>query len=81
MKTKISSILSGVALLLGLSACEQPHEFAPTQYDDHFTSLLAKFYDDDRDENNFPGEVDMASHTITFVFPYNYPPLPRTSSR
>ena len=74
MKTKISSILSGVALLLGLSACEQPHEFAPTQYDDHFTSLLAKFYDDDRDENNFPGEVDMASHTITFVFPYNYPP-------
>lgn len=74
MKTKISSILSGVALLLGLSACEQPHEFAPTQYDDHFTSLTAKFYDDDRDENNFNGEVDMASHTITFVFPYNYPP-------
>lgn len=73
MKTKISTLLSSIALLVGLSACEQPHEFAPTKYDEHFDSLTASFYDDDRDENKFPAEVDYAAKTICFVFPYNYP--------
>lgn len=74
MKNKIISLISGVALLAGLTACEQPHEFSPTHYSEHFTSVFAKFYDDDRDENYFPAEVDDVNHIINFVFPYNYPP-------
>lgn len=62
-----------MALLAGLSSCEKVHEFTPAEVDDQFLSIYAMFYDDDRDENNFPAEVDQINHVITFVFPYNYP--------
>ncbi len=73
MKTKILSLVSAVGLLLGLSACHDPHEFSPTNYDEHFDSMTASFFDDDRDENKFPAEFDYVNHIITIVVPYTYP--------
>lgn len=73
MKTKILSLVSAVGLLLGLSACQDPHEFSPTTYDEHFDSMTASFFDDDRDENKFPAEFDYQNHIITIVVPYTYP--------
>lgn len=74
MKTKFFSLASAAALLLGLSACHEPYEFTPTEYDEHFNSMTACFLDDDRDENSFPAEFDYANHIITIVIPYTYPP-------
>lgn len=73
MKKNIISIFSGIALLTSVTCCQDPHEFQPDIQDEFFDSLTAQFYDDDRDENSFPAEVDYAARTITFVFPYNYP--------
>lgn len=73
MKTKILSFLSAAALLLGMSACQDPHEFSPTNYDEHFDSMTASFFDDDRDENSFGAEFDYVNHIVTIVIPYTYP--------
>ncbi|MDE6831389.1 MAG: DUF5018 domain-containing protein, partial [Muribaculaceae bacterium] len=73
MKTKILSLASAVALLLGVSACQDPHEFSPTKYDEHFDSMTASFPDDDRDENKFLAEFDYDNHIVTIVVPYTYP--------
>ncbi len=73
MKTKILSLVSAVGLIFGLSACQDPHEFSPTKYDEHFDSMTASFFDDDRDENAFPAEFDYQNHVITIVVPWTYP--------
>lgn len=73
MKTQILSLVSAVAILLGLSACHDPHEFSPTKYDEQFDSMTASFFDDDRDENIFYAEFDYQNHIITLVVPYTYP--------
>ncbi|MBP2692072.1 MAG: DUF5018 domain-containing protein [Muribaculaceae bacterium] len=56
-----------------MSACQDPHEFSPTHYDEQFDSMTASFYDDDRAENSFPAEIDYNNHVITIVVPYTYP--------
>lgn len=74
MKTKFLYLVSAAALLWELSACHDPYEFTPTQYDEYFNSMTARFFDDDRDENSFPAEFDYANRIITIVIPYTYPP-------
>lgn len=73
MKTKILSLLSGIAILAGLTACQDPHEFSPVKQNEQFDSMTAKFYDDDRDENSFQAEFDYENKVITIVIPYTYP--------
>lgn len=73
MKTKILSLASAVVLLLGASACQDVHEFAPDIQNEPFDSMSASFFDDDRDENSFPAEFDFDNHVITVVVPYTYP--------
>ncbi len=73
MKTKIYSFVTAAALLLGFSACHDPHEFSPQIYDECFDSMTAKFIDDDRAENSFAAEFDYVNHVITVVIPYTYP--------
>lgn len=73
MKTKILSLISAASFLIGMSACQDPHEFSPTHYDEQFDSMTASFYDDDRAENSFPAEIDYNNHVITIVVPYTYP--------
>lgn len=75
MKSKFLSIVSAAALLIGASACQDPHEFTPAEYDEQFNSMTASFYDDTRDENSFPAEFDYENHVITIVVPYTYPAL------
>lgn len=73
MKTKFYSLLSAAAILLGFAACQDVYEFEPTQYDEYFDSMTAKFFDDDKEENAFTAEFDYINHIITIVIPYTYP--------
>lgn len=73
MKTKFYSLVAAAALLFGGSACQDTYEFMPTEYDELFDSMTAKFLDDDKEENSFPAEFDYVNHIITIVIPYTYP--------
>lgn len=73
MKTKIYSMVTAAALLLGFTACHDEYEFTPVEYDEYFDSMTAKFLDDDREENSFSAEFDYINHVITIVIPYTYP--------
>lgn len=73
MKTKIYSFVTAAALLLGFTACHDPHEFSPQIYDECFDSMTAQFIDDDRAENSFSAEFDYVNHIITVVIHYTYP--------
>ncbi len=75
MKTRILSMVSGLALLLGMSACQDPHEFSPTHHDENLLSMTATFYNDSRLENSFPAVIDHENGIINIVFPYTYPAL------
>ncbi len=75
MKYSIISIISAVALLFGVAACQQPEEFHPNVQRNAIENLTASFLDDDRDENKFTSEIDHVNRVITVVFPYNYPRL------
>ena len=74
MKDRILSFVSAAALLIDMSACQDPHEFSPTDYDEPFKSMTASFFNDDNESNSFPAEIDYENHRITIVIPYNYPP-------
>ena len=75
MKTKILSIISIIAFLVGMSACHSPEDFNPTIEKNGINNLTASFPDDDRDENSFKSEIDYVNRVIKVVFPYNYPRL------
>ncbi|GAE16842.1 hypothetical protein JCM6292_3339 [Bacteroides pyogenes JCM 6292] len=75
MKNKILSIISVIALFIGMSACHSPEEFKPNLERNGINNLIASFPDDDRDENRFTSEIDYQNRVITVVFPYNYPRL------
>ena len=75
MKTKILSIDSAIAFMIGMSACQDEHEFSPTHHDEDLLSVTAMFYDDTRIENSFPAEIDHAAGIVNIVFPYTYPSL------
>lgn len=75
MKTKILSIVSVIAFLMGMSACHSPEDFNPTVERNIINNLTASFPDDDSDDNSFTSEIDYTNHIITVVFPYNYPKL------
>ena len=75
MKNKILSIISVIAFLMGISACNSPEEFNPTVERNIINNLTASFPDDDSDDNSFTSEIDYTNHVITVVFPYNYPKL------
>ena len=75
MKNKILSIISVIAFLMGISACQSPEEFNPTVERNIINNLTASFPDDDSDDNSFTSEIDYTNHVITVVFPYNYPKL------
>lgn len=74
MKTKILSFVSAAAIMLGLSACQDPYEFTPTHHDENLLSFTASFFNDKRADNSFPAVIDHAAGTIHIVFPYTYPP-------
>lgn len=71
MKTKILSVISVAALLLG--ACHQPEDLVPSEARNGINSITASFPDDTREENSFPSEIDYENGLITIVFPYTYP--------
>lgn len=71
MKTKILSIVTAVAFILGMAACHDPYEFSPTQHDDFFTSFNAYFPENPDDV--FEAEFDNVNHIVTIVIPYTYP--------
>lgn len=75
MKTKILSIVSAIAFLMGMGACHSPEDFNPTVERNIINNLTASFPDDDSDDNSFTSEIDYTNHVITVVFPYNYPRL------
>ena len=75
MKNKILSIISVIAFLMGISACHSPEEFNPTVERNIINNLTASFPDDDSDDNSFTSEIDYTNHSITFIFPYNYPQI------
>lgn len=68
MKNKILSIISVIALFIGMSACHSPEEFKPNLERNGINNLIASFPDDDRDENRFTSEIDYQNRVITVVF-------------
>lgn len=56
-----------------LSSCQEPEALVPSESRDGINSITASFPGDDREENEFPGEIDHESGLITIVFPYTYP--------
>ena len=75
MKTKILTLVSGVLLLWGMTACQSPEEFHPNVDRKDINTFTASFPDDNRDENLFTAEIDYQNRVINVVFPYNYPRL------
>lgn len=73
MKLKLISLLTAAAALTQLTACHDPEPKTPTAEAEGFNSIRAMFFNDDRDENSFPGEIDYDNHVITIVVPYTYP--------
>lgn len=61
------------AFFLALGGCQQPDELLSTRNSDAINSFTASFPGDNSMDNSFPAEIDYDSHTITVVFPYNYP--------
>lgn len=73
MKTKIFSTIATFSLLLGAQACHDPEELVSNGDPKGILGLTAKIVGDDSSENNFSSIIDYDNHTITVVFPYNYP--------
>ena len=75
MKNKIISIIQALVLLWGVTSCHSPEELGSDIQREGINSITASFPNDDSSENSFKGEIDYTNHSITFVFPYNYPKL------
>lgn len=73
MKFKFLSLFSAAAMLAGMTACHDADPKVPTAEAEEFNSITAMFFNDERDENAFPGEIDYDNHIITIVVPYTYP--------
>lgn len=69
---KILLIITAIAVAV-LSSCQEPEALVPSESRDGINSITASFPGDDREENEFPGEIDHESGLITIVFPYTYP--------
>ena len=75
MKNKIISIIQALVLLWGVTSCHSPEELGSDIQREGINSITASFPNDDSSENSFKGEIDYTNHSITFIFPYNYPKL------
>lgn len=75
MKNKIISIIQALVLLWGVTSCHSPEELGSDIQREGINSITASFPNNDSSENSFKGEIDYTNHSITFVFPYNYPKL------
>lgn len=73
MKLKFISLFSAAAVLASLTACHDAEPLTPTAEAEEINSVTAKFFNDERDENAFPGEFDYDNHIVTIVVPYTYP--------
>ena len=68
-------IIQALVLLWGVTSCHSPEELGSDIQREGINSITASFPNDDSSENSFKGEIDYTNHSITFVFPYNYPKL------
>lgn len=75
MKNKIISIIQALVLLWGVTSCHSPEELGSDIQREGINSITASFPNDDSSENSFKGEIGYTNHSITFIFPYNYPKL------
>ena len=71
---KILYILSTIVLAAcAFTACQEPDALIPAESRNGINSVTAYFLYDDREENEFPAEIDYEAGLITIVFPYTYP--------
>ena len=71
---KILYILSTIVLAVcAFTACQEPDALIPAESRNGINSVTAYFLYDDREENEFPAEIDYEAGLITIVFPYTYP--------
>lgn len=74
MKTKIFSTFAATALMMLGTACHEPEKLESNGDSRGILSMTAWMVsDDDSSENSFNAEIDYDNHTITVVFPLNYP--------
>ena len=56
-----------------LASCQEPETLMPSESRYGINSVTAYFLYDDREENEFPSEINYETGVITIVFPYTYP--------